>query len=312
MKKSLSAVLLCAAVLALTLTACGSKAYGDYESPRAADNGYTGYANEALESKADGSTGLTDNLSNETPDAARKIIQRVNMEVQTKTYDALIKAIKDKMTACGGYIESSRENSYGSRNAEIVLRIPAERLTEFTGTVEQEGTVVSSHTTTDDVTLAYVDIESRVSALRAEQTSLLAMLEKADNLNDLLTIQSRVTEVTAELESYESRLRTYDSLVSYSTVTLNIYEVERVEPVKELTPFEEIAQNLRNNCEDIGAGFVSFFVWFVSALPYLVLLAAAVLIVWLIIRRRVRKSRQKKAEKASAAQPPFEDPYKPQ
>ena len=110
-----------------------------------------------------------------------------------------------------------------------------------------------------------------------------------------MDIQSRVTEVTAQLESYQSRLRTYDSLIAYSTVTLNIYEVERVQIVEELTVWEEIGQTLSNNLEDIGDGFVGFFVWFVGALPYLLLFAIPVCVVLFIIIRRCR--RRRKADK---------------
>lgn len=98
--------------------------------------------------------------------------------------------------------------------------------------------------------------------------------------------------MTAELESYESRLRTYDSLVAYSTITMDIYEVERVEQVEELSAWEQIGKNLTTNLEDIGNGFVAFFVFFVSALPYLLLLAIPVVIVVLLVRRSSRKRRQ--------------------
>lgn len=235
---------------------------------------------------------LSANLTDSALETTRKIIRRVEMEVQTKTYDALLTHIEEKLVVCGGYVESSRENNRDSRYAQLILRVPAEKLREFTDAVEEQGTVVSSRVGTEDVTLEYVDIESRIKALKAEQTSLLAMLEKADNLSDLLTIQSRITEVTAELESYESRLRTYDSLVAYSTITMDIYEVERVEQVEELSAWEQIGKNLTTNLEDIGNGFVAFFVFFVSALPYLLLLAIPVVIVVLLVRRSSRKRRQ--------------------
>lgn len=245
----------------------------------------------------DGTAGdLSANLTDSAVETTRKIIRRVEMDVQTKNYDALLTAIGDKLASCGGYVESSRESGDDSRRAHLVVRVPAEKLDEFTAAVETEGTVTSSSMTTEDVTLEYVDIESRIKALKAEQTSLLAMLAKAETLNDLLTIQGRVTDVTAELESYESRLRTYDSLVSYSTVTLSVYEVERVEQVEELSTWEQIGQNLKNNCEDIGNGLTALFIFFVSALPYLALLAVPVVVTLVIVRICTRKNRQNRSQ----------------
>lgn len=244
-----------------------------------------------MENGSSVSGGLSADLTGSS-DANRKIIERTEMSVQTKTYDALMSALSARLKTVGGYVESARENASGQRYANIVVRVPADKTADFQAALTENGTVTDSYTTTEDVTLSYVDIESRIAALEAEQTALLAMLEKAQEIKDLLDIQSRVTEVTAQLESYQSRLRTYDSLIAYSTVTLNIYEVERVEIVEDLTVWEEIGQTLSNNLEDIGDGFVSFFIWFVGTLPYLLLFAIPVCVVLFIIIRRCRRRRK--------------------
>jgi hypothetical protein len=138
----------------------------------------------------------------------------------------------------------------------------------------------------------YVDIESHIKALKTEQESLLKLLEKADNLDNILTIQNHLTDVRYELESYETKRRTYDDLISYSTVTMEIHEVERETPTEKLTMWQEIGNNLSNNLSQIGEGARGLFVWFVSASPYLLILAAIALIVLLIIRTSIKKSRR--------------------
>ena len=82
----------------------------------------------------------------------------------------------------------------------------------------------------EDVTLDYVDVESRKKMLETEQQRLLELLETAESLDDILTIESRLTEVQYELDSKESQLRTYDNQIDYSTVYLDINEVVRYTP----------------------------------------------------------------------------------
>ena len=84
-----------------------------------------------------------------------------------------------------------------------------------------------SSESTEDVTLAYTDMQSHVAALRTEQETLLSMLGQAQSMEDILAIQTQLTQVRYEIESYESQLRVYDNQVDYSTVYLDIREVAR-------------------------------------------------------------------------------------
>ena len=95
------------------------------------------------------------------------------------------------------------------------------------------------------MTLDYVDVESRKKMLETEQQRLLELLETAESLDDILTIESRLTEVQYELDSKESQLRTYDNQIDYSTVYLDIDEVVRYTPQDRRAPGRESAQALR-------------------------------------------------------------------
>ena len=135
--------------------------------------------------------------------------------------------------------------------------------------IEGEGNVTYRNIYTDDVTLSYVDTESHLKALRTEQETLLGLLEKAETVENIIAIQSRLSEVRYEIESYESRLRTYDDQIDYSTVYLNVSEVERETQVKEETPGEEISRRLSQNWEDLKEDVKRFGINFVSDLPYI-------------------------------------------
>lgn len=231
----------------------------------------------------------------------RKIIENIELSVETKEFDALLKQIDEQMVTLGGYVENSdiygREmDSSDHRSANLVLRIPAEKSKVFSDYMSENSVVVSRSVNTQDVTLKYVDMESRVAALRAEKEALENLLKNAEKVDDIISIRNQLTEVIYEIESYESQLRTYDNLVSYATVTIRIEEVERTTVVEEQNAWQKIGTNLKNNFVDVWNGVVAVFVFLISAIPYLLPFAVIAAVVLLIIFSS--KKRKRKREKS--------------
>ncbi len=259
-------------------------------------------------SSIDKETGAGDGMANDTANMGdtRKLIKTVELEMQTRAYDAFITSLQSELAKAGGYVQQSdiRGGSGGiGRNGTLTLRVPADELDAFLDALSPSGTVISRSEETQDVTLEYVDIESRLKALRAEQTALLALLEKAESLSDILTVQDKLTGVNGEIESYESRLRTMQTLIAYSTVNLHVYEVEKEQIVTPLGLWEEIGMKLSNNLKDVGQGLRAIFVWIVSSLPYLVIIAVLVVAVLLILRLIMRRNRRRAARPYCAPSP---------
>lgn len=227
---------------------------------------------------------------------SQKLIKTVGMRVETKEFDDLMNNIKGRVEEIGGYIETSEisGNSYysqnGNRYAWLTLRIPADKLDGFVMIVEELGNVTSKRESVEDITLKYVDVASHKEALAIEQERLMELLEMAESMEDIITIESRLSEVRYELQSYESTLRTYDNKVNYSTVNMDIFEVEReTKIIEERNFFEEIQYRLGNNFYDIGQSLREFAIWFISSLPYLVIWAGGILVAFVVIRRILRK-----------------------
>ena len=118
-------------------------------------------------------------------------------------------------------------------------------------------------------------------------------------MDDVIKIQSRLTEVIYEIESYESKLRTYDNLIEYTTVTVNIYEVEKVAIVEKQNAWQKIWNNLKNNTQDIISGLVSLFVFFVSAIPYLIILGLLLIVVVVLYKKKKRNKLKSNQEQNS-------------
>ncbi|MBE6598380.1 MAG: DUF4349 domain-containing protein [Ruminococcaceae bacterium] len=236
--------------------------------------------------------------------SARKLIKTANLDVETKHFDDFMKTLESNIASSGGYVSSSSVNgsSFDSnrvRYANLTVRVPSDTYDSFVSGVAGYGNVTYQSESVNDVTLAYVDTESRIKAYEAEYETLLDILSKAESLDDVLVIQNRITEVTYQLESYRSQLRTYDDLISYCTVHLSISEVVELTEIKEkpATVGERMARGLKDTLDDIGDDTEDFAVWFVSALPVLVIWAVVIAAAVLIVKGAVRRARRKRYEK---------------
>ena len=229
----------------------------------------------------------------------QKLIKTVELRAETEDLDALLAQLAGHITTLGGYTEY--QNVYNGsayaarryRSAEMTIRVPAEKLSEFLLQVEGASNVISKTESIDDVTLQYVDTQSRMEALRAEQDRLLELMDQAGTMSDLLEIEARLTEVRYELESVTSQLRVLENLVSYATIELYVDEVEVYTEVEEQTVWQRIGAGFTGNLRDIGDGLTDLFVWVVTYSPQLLLIAAVITVIVALCRRSIKKRKNR-------------------
>ena len=184
------------------------------------------------------------------------------------------------------------------------MRIPKSNLDAFLGDVAENSNITSRSEQERDVTTSYVDLESHKKVLLTEQERLMTYLEQAESIEEMMTIESRLSDIRYQLESMESQLRTYDSQIEYSTVSLYISEVVELTPVetKEQTTWERISEGFLRSLRNVGRGFREFFIGFVVALPYLLVTVLIVGVLFGIIYAIVKKSNAKHAKKMAERQ----------
>lgn len=159
----------------------------------------------------------------------QKMIITWNLSLETEQYDKVITSIQEQAKSLTGYIESEDECKGTSdlRQNSLTIRIPADHLDDWMTATENFGTITSKSKTQQNVTLDYIDTESRVKSLRAEQTALMVMLEKASKLSDIIAIREQLQNINYQIDSYESQLRYMQNDVDYATINLSITEVNR-------------------------------------------------------------------------------------
>ncbi len=308
MKKRLQ-VLVFTTLLALSLTACGGASMDSASSsPEAMYETVTEeyYDAEMGFSNGSSSVEVTEEASGSqnTMQTERKLIKTVDMSVETKEYDNLLAAVENKVKFLGGYIEnmetyngSAYSNYRSSRNANMTLRIPQESLDVFLEEISTISNVVRHSENVDDVTLKYVDLSSHKEVLQAEQDRLLKLIEQAETIEDIITLENRLSDIRYQIESMESQLRTYDNKVTYSTVYLYIDEVKELTPVAEETVWERITGGFAESIADIVYNITEAFIWFVVSIPYLLIWAVVIIVVVMVLKKiKKRTNRIKQQE----------------
>lgn len=309
--KKMTAILVTLCMLAALLAGCGgaSKSTQAFDAAAAAPAEAANGAYYDMESAKSEDGGLTGDTDSTVLPEGRKWIITVNMSAETEDLDALMEALNGKISGLGGYVEdqdSYNGSMYSSRryrSASLTVRIPAERVDEFTEEMSGIANVVSTNLSREDITLSYVATESRVKALQTEEARLLELMEQAETMADLLEIESRLTDVRYELENRASQLRLYDNQVDYATIYLSIDEVQEYTPVEEPTVWERISGGFVSSIKGVGNGLLDLLVWVLAKSPYLVILGGVTVGVVVLVKKR----KARRAEKKAAKQNPTEE-----
>ena len=322
MKKTIS--LLLAALMLASLCACGAvtSQSKEAEMPRAeaapqmsmayttADMAveesadYGGFAVNSTAVMAAGKSAGASEVPAEKPD---KIIYSADATVETTDFDGAIAALTAMVEKYGGWIESSSINGanyynmargrVSTRSANYSLRIPSQSFETVMTALSTLGNVPYSHTYTENISAQYYDTEARLTAYQTQETRLLEMLEIAETVEDIIAIEEKLTELRYKIESLQSSLKNWDRQVSYSSIYLNVEEVEEYTPESMVQP--SYGEKLRDAFEAGIAGFVDaigdFFIWLVEALPSLAVIAAALAVLAALFKRRRNKKKAKNA-----------------
>ena len=275
-------------LVALLLTCCGAKSV--------ASDSVSYDTNEMIvETGAAMAPEMPDTKT--TVEEGRKWIVTMDMSVETQDLDAALSQLSDQIGGFEGYVENQNIHNGSSysgrryRSANLTIRIPVEKAEEFTAQVGDICHVVSQNKQQEDVTLTYVATESRLNALKTEETRLLELLAQAEDMSDLLQIEARLTDVRYELESVTSQLRVLENQVDYATIHLFIEEVrDYTDTEEDKTVWQRISGGFVDSLRGIATGALELAIWTLANLPYLVLFGGIGFAIVVIVKKfRKRK-----------------------
>ena len=158
----------------------------------------------------------------------KKIIVTGNLNVETLDFDNVLTTLQANVKKYGGYIQNSSisTNRNDRRYYDACIRIPAESYEEFLSATKENVNVTYYNENIDDITETYTDIQARINSLKAEEEKVLEFYDKANNLEELMSVESRLTDIRYEIDSLETKIKNYDLLVNYSTLNIGITETK--------------------------------------------------------------------------------------
>ncbi|SHJ58125.1 DUF4349 domain-containing protein [Thermoclostridium caenicola] len=278
-------------------------------SKNAASYGGIGYGQDEVK------VTFTEEIADGALPTDRKIIKEGRAFLETRDFEQSMAAIDEMIAQSGGFIEEKnvRGSSYSAnalRHATIVFRVPSQQFEAIMENMGSVGVVTQSSTSGTDITDQYIDYETRLRNLKMQEETLLDILSRAEKLEDVITLESRISDVRYEIESIENKLKNYDRLVQYSRITVELEEVVEITPAAPVarTLGDRLGHAFRTAIESFVDELENFLVWLVYNWILLLLILVLALVVILIVKRRKRK----KHAKAAGIVPGSPDDEKPQ
>ena len=205
------------------------------------------------------------------------LIKTGSLNFAVKDFDTAYQSIKTKIQNSNGYITS--ENSRGSKNTNLVIKVPVSDFHQLLELIEKEADqdyLVTKSVNSQDVTEEYIDVESRIKSKKAIETRYLEILTKARNVTEILKVEKELGKIRTEIEQSEGRLQYLRNRSNYSTISLTIYEFQ-VSEVKPVQPIEKpsLISKMKNSLI-IGWGQVESLLLFLISNWFAILLASGV------------------------------------
>jgi hypothetical protein len=162
--------------------------------------------------------------------ADQKIIKTSRIALEVKNVTATLDPLKGIATAHGGYIGSLSVNTrYGDRlYAVLTMRVPSHEFDSAITEIKALGSLTSESLSADDVTEEYLDLQARRTALASQLAQYNRIMEKAENVSEILEVQVQIERVQVEIDRIDGRLKYLDNRVDYGTITVSLEEPEPV------------------------------------------------------------------------------------
>lgn len=236
--------------------------------------------------------GAEEELERET--GGEKIIRNASFTVKTISYDADLEKLQQLTLDMGGrieYLSSWGDASSGQiRSASLTLRIPAQRLDDFLSGAREIGQVTAMTQSMEDVTDTYYDIKTRLETQQEKMKRLQSMIQDAEDVSDLIEIESAIADTQYYIDRYTGQLKSYDGKVDYSTVQVSVQE-KRVTEMENVSLGQRIVNGLKDSLEAFGQFLEDMLIFLVSALPVLAVVGAVIAAVCLTVKKRKKKNK---------------------
>jgi hypothetical protein len=228
---------------------------------------------------------------------------RVELRVEPGTFGQISSQLRSIAQDLGGYITAGETHLQEIDDVAytvgwLTMRIPEDRFDDALDRVDGLGERLSLNVSSQDVTEEYIDLEGRLRYWKTQEEFYTRLMAEATEIEDLVTIQTRMQDVLLNIEQIEGRLRYLDSRTSFSTLTVGLTEVPGSTPIDEPDDPGVLEEALDQAGEVLLATIGGLIVGAAFALPF-ILLALVGLGLWMAVRsiRRRKPNAEEPSDK---------------
>ena len=277
------------------LSGCGSKSAASMtEETAVAEAPAESYSMDAAADYGTGNGSMMPAAegSGETSSAVQgsKRIYTATLQLETTGFDEAVSALTELVDGSGGWVSSSSVSNQSSsyRYADLTVRVPVEQYRDFLTQAGELCHLLYTQEYVDDVTEAYYDTAGRLETQQIKLERLQNLLTQAEKMEDIITIESAISETEQMIDSLSGTLQHYDSQVDYATVNISLQEVGKLSNVEEPTATlgGRLAAAFTSGCRSFLTAAEDLLVALVYSWVWLVILAAAVIVVVRRLKKR--------------------------
>ncbi len=237
----------------------------------------------------------------------RLVIQNASLSVVVADPETKVKAVEAMAEEMGGYVVSTNiyqtytQSGQQVPEAQITIRVPAEKLNDALDKIKADAVEVQSENRSgEDVTAAYVDLESRLKTYEDAEAQLRKILEEQTTSEEVVNIFNQMMYYREQIELIKGQMKYYEEAAALSAIAITLVAEETIQPL-EIAGWEPqgTARDAIQNLIFFFQDFVDFLIWFV--LNFLPKLLAIALVfgtpIWLIVRAFRNAARRRKAKR---------------
>jgi len=212
----------------------------------------------------------------------------LELEIEVGEFENTLFKLTRLAEQSGGFVSNTRSYSNPEGNltsGNIVIRIPEGKYNLAIDKIKEMGSVRNISISGQDVTQEYVDLESRLKNMKAQEEILLELMKQSKNVADSIEVQKELSYVQGEIEVIKGRMNYLGNMVSFSSIEVYLYEPEAIAPTSNWGFIEAVKNGIRMAVK-VFNGIITFFI---VISPVLILIAIILVIVWLALRARKKR-----------------------
>ena len=263
-----------------------------------AEDGY--YENESSVEKPSAGTTDTDNSTTQDYLESQKLVYKCYVSLETLKFSETMDAISGLVETFDGFVESNSlsddswgwyysdyNKTSGTMSAKMTIRIPTENYNKFLESLDGQGKIRSKTENVTNITKQYSDTKTTIEVLEKERDMLLEMMDKAISIDDMMVVETRLSQVQRELAIYQSNMGSMNMDINFSTITISVEEVmEYTRETKETTFMERIYEACADSIESFADFLEGFTISIIYLAPYIIIFGSIAVGVIVTVKRK--------------------------